>query len=454
MSGYPGTAYRRGSQPAPVRRTPSPRAPSPLPPHRPRRPPGRPQRETPRRPTPPGPRPAQPRPGPSRPLPGAPEPFPRLKSWPRPRRFPIGRLLGPGFDIASGYLIDKYPWLGEPPPWSPFFPEGKPFDIPAGWQVTYGPCDPVVVAPGGGRQVWTGYSGASSCLTLQAVSSIAFCPGSSLCNDNYTLYRHTHTLVPTSVFPAGRRFGLVIQMERIGDRYPSPAYKHSPAAEPMPTRWAIPGWEPVPLVFAFPGGALAPNPMPRPVSMPRPNQDGHRNPLRGPNPINDPGLYPPPLMRPSPSATPVPPFAWPGSPPVPGPGGSAAGRPGGSPVRGRGPRGPGSREREIKGKGTAAAVRLLAAVAYGATEAIDAVRAIHRALPSKYRTKGAGVKQQVRDIIDHYRHIDTAKALTNLLRDQLVDRVVASGIRRAQGFSTEQGVFLGRAIQPLSTPIS
>lgn len=448
MAGYPVSAYRRGSQVAPGRRTPAPSRPSrPLPVPR-RRPNQRPEpRERPSRPHQPVPRPAPGKPGRS-PLPGSPEPFPRLKSWPRPRRFPLGKAFGPLGDLAVGVLIDKYPWLGTPPPWSPFFPQGFPIGpLPAGWVQTAGPCSWTVIPPATGMHRWYNYHGVGSCISGQALSKVALCEN-ALCNTGKSLYLHRTQLVPTADPWSGGRWALVVEYERVSGTEPGPALAYSPVAEPMPTRWALPGWEPVPIIFSLPGGALAPNPYPRPVTMPRPVRDPLGRPVRGPHPLNDPDLYPESVPLPAP-------IVMPGSAPRPGPRPRPAPTPGiatgGNPMprpRNGFPRRPNKGDREGKAQGPAKAIAaFMAAVAYGATEALDAVAAFHAALPRQYRTSNRP-KDQVQDLLDHWDRVDIAKGLRNLAIASLVDIAVAKGIRRAQGFATDQGVFLGRAIAP------
>lgn len=152
-----------------------------------------------------------------------------------------------------------------------------------------------------------------------------------------------------------------------------------PAAKPSLPRWLDP--------FALPILKTVPDPMPPPFWLlpyrqPNPNR-GSEQPIRG---------YPPP-QQPA------------------------------KPMR-RKPPGPKIKEKKARPTGLHGLVRTLQAGGHMLSEFADLTEAVWKALPSKYRTKGASGAQMIRDIYGNYQHIDVNKMVVNIITNQVVDAAI------------------------------
>ena len=95
------------------------------------------------------------------------------------------------------------------------------------------------------------------------------------------------------------------------------------------------------------------------------------------------------------------------------------------------PPGPGVHERKgALRRGMMAALR----VARGATEAVDAIDAVWKALPKKYRGKGKTPQDKMYAIWKNYRHLDMSKVAFNLFANHVIDSVVGRSNARADKF--------------------
>lgn len=114
------------------------------------------------------------------------------------------------------------------------------------------------------------------------------------------------------------------------------------------------------------------------------------------------------------------------------------------------PTGPKTKERKTKVR--RAGVFLLRQ-AYRATEAVDAIEALHdgvgpmpSALPKEYRAKSDRIQDKAQALYQHWDKIDVEQALLNLAANQFLDAIVGVPQGKAQEWATERGIFLGGAV--------
>lgn len=111
---------------------------------------------------------------------------------------------------------------------------------------------------------------------------------------------------------------------------------------------------------------------------------------------------------------------------------------------------PGTKERKTKVR--RAAVFLLRQ-AYKATEAVDAIEALHdgvgsmpSALPKEYRAKSGKIQDKAEALYRHWDKIDVEQAVLNLAANQFLDLLVGVPQGKAQEWATERGIFLGGGV--------
>lgn len=102
------------------------------------------------------------------------------------------------------------------------------------------------------------------------------------------------------------------------------------------------------------------------------------------------------------------------------------------------PPGKGVKERKTRlRKGAAAVLK----AAYTASEAIDAIDAVHDALPSKYQApKGATPQEKLAAIYRHSDKLDMNEVVLNLIKNHIIDYVIGSASGRAGDFLGKQGI--------------
>ena len=80
------------------------------------------------------------------------------------------------------------------------------------------------------------------------------------------------------------------------------------------------------------------------------------------------------------------------------------------------------KERETKVR-ISGALLIATRTAASITEINDAVKAIWRALPPKYRGRDVTIQSKVKRIVNNWDHLDVEQAVTNLIVDQVTDRI-------------------------------
>lgn len=123
------------------------------------------------------------------------------------------------------------------------------------------------------------------------------------------------------------------------------------------------------------------------------------------------GPFPSQLQWPGQSAKPVP-----GQPVVPG-------------VKPN-PQPPGPRNHERKSKAKGAMAMALRA-GYAVTEGLDALDAVFKALPAKYRKGAETPQEKAYRIWKHYKHLDMGKVVFNLVANHYTDKLVGGASGRA-----------------------
>ena len=88
--------------------------------------------------------------------------------------------------------------------------------------------------------------------------------------------------------------------------------------------------------------------------------------------------------------------------------------------------------------------------AYTATEAVDAIEALHdgvgtmpSALPKEYQAKSGKIQDKAEALYRHWDKIDVEQAVLNLAANQFLDLLVGVPQGKAQEWATERGIFLG-----------
>lgn len=111
---------------------------------------------------------------------------------------------------------------------------------------------------------------------------------------------------------------------------------------------------------------------------------------------------------------------------------------------------PGTKERKTKVRETAV---FLLRQAYKATEAVDAIEAVHdgvgsmpSALPKEYQAKSGKLHDKAAALYRHWDKIDVEQAVLNLAANQVLDLVVGVSQGKAQEWATERGIFLGGGV--------
>lgn len=91
--------------------------------------------------------------------------------------------------------------------------------------------------------------------------------------------------------------------------------------------------------------------------------------------------------------------------------------------------------------------------AYTATEAVDAINALHDgvggmppALPAQYRAKSGKIQDKAAALYRHWDKIDVEQAVLNLAANQFLDLLVGVPQGKAQEWATERGIFLGGGV--------
>lgn len=91
--------------------------------------------------------------------------------------------------------------------------------------------------------------------------------------------------------------------------------------------------------------------------------------------------------------------------------------------------------------------------AYMATEAVDAINALHDgvggmppALPAQYRSKSDRIQDKAAALYRHWDKIDVEQAVLNLAANQFLDLLVGVPQGKAQEWATERGIFLGGGV--------
>lgn len=111
-------------------------------------------------------------------------------------------------------------------------------------------------------------------------------------------------------------------------------------------------------------------------------------------------------------------------------------------VRHRYRRTPGG-EKERKSKVREGVVVILKG-GYAVTEGIDAVEAVHDALPKEYQAKsGAPPHEKAKRIYQHFEKIDLEKALFNLAVNHVIDLAIGTSAGKASDFFSRMGVTHG-----------
>lgn len=130
------------------------------------------------------------------------------------------------------------------------------------------------------------------------------------------------------------------------------------------------------------------------------------------------------------------------NPHVPGPKQVAIPAPGTTPrpVPGHIPKPPGPRVKERKSRlkaGMAVALR----AGYSATEAIDAIEAVHKALPKKYQAGSKSTPQEkLAAIYRHYDKLDMNKVVLNLAANHIIDLIIGRSSAKAAEFFKRYGI--------------
>lgn len=110
------------------------------------------------------------------------------------------------------------------------------------------------------------------------------------------------------------------------------------------------------------------------------------------------------------------------------------------PVPGHKPQkpGPGVKEKKTKlQKGMVVALR----AGYTATEAIDAIEAIHKALPKKYQAPpGSTPQAQLLAIYKNINHLDMQKVVLNLITNHILDLLIGRASAKADPFFKKNGI--------------
>lgn len=101
------------------------------------------------------------------------------------------------------------------------------------------------------------------------------------------------------------------------------------------------------------------------------------------------------------------------------------------------PPGPGVKEKKgALRKGMAVALK----GAYAATEAIDAIDAVHKALPKKYQApKGSTPQEKLAAIYKNIQHLDMNQALLNLVANHFLDLIIGRGSARVDEIMKSTG---------------
>lgn len=197
---------------------------------------------------------------------------------------------------------------------------------------------------------------------------------------------------------------------------------------------------------------------PRPITLPypliplRPDVNPWRDPVESPTRRNNPSPRRGPREWPeAPPEPEFPPMEWPptaGDPfGAPRPRGNPRARPrSASTPRGNQRKPPKGKERERKWRAGRGLVRLIAALAYAGTEAIDWVHALYWALPASARAatpwNEAGATAHMVDALwNHIGEIRLDKAILNVIKMEAIDQAVGRGIGRANQQASRMGVF-------------
>lgn len=162
-------------------------------------------------------------------------------------------------------------------------------------------------------------------------------------------------------------------------------------------------------------------------------------PTRQPNPFRSPTEQS--SWGPEPTPAPAPPPSWgppqvaypgPGTPPTPAP--PHKWEPPGRKVK--------EKKSRIR-KGMAIVLK----AAHTATEFLDALDAIEKALPKKYRApKGSTPQVRAWYVYKNYRHVDVKKAVWNLVANHVVDAVIGRASGKADQFFKRYGITHGGTI--------
>jgi hypothetical protein len=168
----------------------------------------------------------------------------------------------------------------------------------------------------------------------------------------------------------------------------------SPAPHPAP-------WSPEPWVHVRPGPGRRTIRLPRSIEVEVPKA----------RPVREPVVEPVPVVGPTPVGEVV---MEPGKRPVVRPGLARDVPP---------PRGVRERKAGLTHRGVRLLVDLVRRGVNPFTEFLDAVDALHDALPRELQSRSGGASGRIRAVWDHWRQVDVAQAIENLIWNQVEDMV-------------------------------